>query len=117
MAKATINPSTLHPSGLASTGLSPKSRPYDGGPAFPSPSVVTSDGGRMPSGYPGVSLRAYFAAHAPPVPGDFLRHMDIECFYGRADGRKEVGARPETTLELTARWCLAYADAMIKGLK
>lgn len=93
------------------------SRAYDGGPAFPCEAAPGLDGGRVPQRYSGISLRTYLAANAPPVPGDFLRRTDIECVYERAGGRKEIGTRSETTLELTARWCLAYADAMIKELK
>lgn len=92
------------------------SRVYDGGPAFPCESTAGLDGGRVPQRYSGISLRAYLAAHAPAVPIDFLR-KDVPHIIGHENGRKEVGSRSETTVELTVRWGLAYADAMIKELK
>lgn len=92
------------------------SEPYDGGPAFPCPSVSTHLGHRAPDGYPGMTLRAYFAAHAPEAPGDFMR-ADVPCVRELAGGRKEVGTRLESALEWAVRWRLQYADAMLKALK
>jgi hypothetical protein len=75
--------------------------------AFPVPYQVRREG---------MSLRAYFAAHAPEVPGDFVR-MDVPCSRDMGGGRMASGTRFETHLEWIVRWRLAYADAMLKALK
>lgn len=62
----------------------------DGGPAFPQP---THHGDGIQ--YLGISMRDYFAAHAPVVPEDF-------------DG--QMG---ETQIERMIRWRWFYADAML----
>ena len=66
-----------------------------GGPAFPSPS-------RIEHGNPirGMSLRDYFAAHAPPEPAHW-----------RGDGHHQHTAG---CLACLIEWRFAYADAMLQ---
>ena len=64
----------------------------DGGDAFPT--LYDSDGGVR---YPGMTLRAYFAAAAPTMP----------------EGWGAVNRDPQ---EEMACWSVAYADALIKEL-
>lgn len=65
----------------------------DGGPAFP----VMTDAGCATSG---MSLRDYFAAHAPPVPEQWLKDS-------LNDGQLLV--------EAEADWRFEHADAMLKA--
>lgn len=74
----------------------------DGGPAFP-----TSEEHGFNSGAPGMTLRDYFAAHAPIGVADAN-----EAFY-REHGRN---ARTSEMLDVLARLRIAYADAMLKAL-
>lgn len=79
----------------------------DGGPAFPVEIRNTTDEAFIgclgeevkPKSfaiYTGVSVRDYFAAHAPAVPNDF----------GWADGETDLVQR-------MTRWRYAYADSML----
>lgn len=66
MSKATTNPDephqgAPHQDGPVSASHSPKSRPHDGGPAFPCPSTNAGDGGRVPQAYSGLSKRELLA--------------------------------------------------------
>jgi hypothetical protein len=61
----------------------------DSGPAFPVP------GDQQDEGFNGMSLRDYFAAHAPDVP----------AFYPRREGEKIA--------QTFARWSFDYAAAML----
>ncbi|WP_175958455.1 hypothetical protein [Burkholderia sp. BCC0405] len=72
----------------------------NGGPAFPSTTktYIADDGDTMHQGANGMSLRDYFAAHAPDVPDDF----------GWADGETDTWQR-------RARWSYCYADAMLRA--
>lgn len=77
----------------------------DGGPAFPSthPLIFDSDP-RGPSTLMcvGMSLRDYFAAHAPPIDENwFLQYC------------KNIGVFSHA--KTTADWRFAYADAMLKA--
>ena len=63
----------------------------DGGPAFP-----TDHGKNVVDG---MTLRDYFAAHAPEPPHDFMR---TEAEYG-------------DTLAYQVRWSWEYADAMLNA--
>jgi hypothetical protein len=71
----------------------------DGGPAFPIQAFTARIGSAQvvcaPS--PGLSIRDYFAAHAPPMPQAWRQV--------RSDFRSEAEAH--------ARWALEYADAML----
>lgn len=74
-------------------------KPNDGGPAFPVPTISGPD---LEVGYPphvrGMSLRDWFAGQAPPMPNMWA-------------------ARYESTVEAYTRaiveWNLWYADAML----
>ena len=69
----------------------------DGGSAFPVPeTVVDSDKVHQPNDR-GMTLRDYFAAHAPDVPEDF----------GWATGETDSWQR-------RSRWNFHYADAMLR---
>lgn len=75
----------------------------DGGPAFPSPAVYDPSREQVhaASAYgadPGMTLRDYFAAHAPEVPADF-DWANMEC----------------NIVERLVRWKWHYADAMLKA--
>lgn len=63
----------------------------DGGPAFPHES--------SPMTHMGMTLRDYFAAHAPEPPGDFMR----------------TNAELYDSLAWRVRWRWAYADAMLRA--
>ena len=63
----------------------------DGGPAFPDP-----DGQANYTG--GMTLRDYFAAHAPPMPEQWWKDS-------KGDGHHWADA--------SAAWAYFYADAMI----
>ena len=64
----------------------------NGGPAFP----VDVPGHRIEFG---MTLRDYFAAHAPEPPGDFIR----------------TNAELYDSLAWRARWRWTYADAMLRA--
>lgn len=76
----------------------------DGGHAFPAPPCgdsMTFEDGRTThqfSGSTGMTLRDYFAAHAPPAPTQLRNasHLDLEMLAG-------------------IRWRWQYADAMLKA--
>ena len=63
----------------------------DGGPAFPL------------RYHPGMSLRDYFAAHAPPMPDDFFQSWRTSP---RGQNRHKLGAHVD--------WAWDYADTMIR---
>lgn len=67
----------------------------DGGPAFPTSELHegTTTGGRD-----GVSMRDFFATHAPPMPG-------------------RSGGHPKLVVEALVEWNYQYADAMLRQRK
>ncbi|MBR8344193.1 hypothetical protein [Burkholderia ambifaria] len=71
-----------------------------GGPAFPSTTkTYTADNGdTMHQGASGMTLRDYFAAHAPEVPDDF-----------------DWAAGETDSWQRRARWNFHYADAMLRA--
>ncbi len=84
----------------------------DGGPAFPNPRVTDSSDIVTQWETMGMSLRNYFAAHAPPLPA-FVR----DAFVGVSpqqfkDGKREYDI--SQLAEVTAHWNFLYADAMLK---
>jgi hypothetical protein len=97
----------------------------DGGPAFPF-APPCDQYGALPTGYPfpdtGMSLRNYFAAHAPeqpeywsapkamlvPVPQPNGRGPEFQAQW---DARDAANTHNTLMHEVTWRW--AYADAMI----
>ena len=98
-----------------------------GGPAFPTSlrnygpdPIVGFDGESILPGhmtvYGGMTQRAYLAAHAPVVPGDFapLRKSTVIDLGG---GRKQIVGAHEAQADTLVRWRLHYADMMIEALK
>jgi len=80
-----------------------------GGPAFPVSTAEASEGhqdGHNTWQFPGMTLRDYFAAHAPIGVADAN-----EAFY-RAHGRNALTSEMLDTL---ARLRSMYADAMLKA--
>jgi hypothetical protein len=79
----------------------------NGGPAFPQPPCL-NDANEIvsPMDYneAGMTLRDYFAAHAPPPPAWWLNRYD-QCFSSAPD----LG----TAAQHLAQWRFAYADAML----
>lgn len=76
-----------------------------GGTAFPTSVSAGPDGG-LDSGTSGMSLRDFFATHAPPMPDDWasFRRLEVES---QDDAEQE--------LKLMAQWAYAYADSMLKA--
>lgn len=72
---------------------------YDGGPAFPGP--VNVEAKQVWAQYPGVSMRDYFAAHAPITVADAMKSFE-EAKLTHAQLFKRI-----------AQMRYAYADAMI----
>lgn len=83
----------------------------DGGPAFPTPPAEFTHLGEAVNANNGMSLRAYFAAHAPPMP-PAMHEMAKRA--EKADGKdcSDYGAYAEWQ----AKWRKCYADAQIKEL-
>jgi hypothetical protein len=86
----------------------------DGGPAFPSRTFknvsVDPDHPVYADGHlPGMSLRDYFAAHAPHLP---LKEV-IQALLVRSDRQDATGATEGAAADL-AEWAYIYADAMMK---
>ena len=67
-----------------------------GGPAFP---VIGAPG--APEDYPGMWLRDYFAAKAPPPPKWWM------------DSYAKPAQCLDTFAQVVSQWAYAYADAMI----
>ena len=66
-----------------------------GGPAFPDPQENWR-------GEKGMTLRDYFAAHAPECPKEWLSRYSVEKgWHGEAKAR--------------ADWCFEYANEMLKA--
>lgn len=80
---------------------------HDGGPAFP---VFFRD----IKGMDGMSLRDYFAAHAPEVPPDFNRLSQTTVVNDGYD-RKRVSNMVEPYTTWMVRWRWHYADLMLKA--
>lgn len=79
-----------------------------GGPAFPAfdrPNAVGRDG---------MTLRDYFAAHAPDVPITFERKAFKKAVQTAYD-TNEVLTVMETDAERLVRWRFHYADDMLKA--
>lgn len=67
-----------------------------GGPAFPS--RITKDSAVESHAYKGMTLRDYFAAHAPPAPDRVMANLNWDRRF-----------------EIQSRWAYDYADAMLKA--
>lgn len=80
-----------------------------GGPAFPTKEATTGD-------VLGLSIRDYFAAHAPVMPASFDRKgTKVEKIVDAGGGQKKFAAVTdwESSAQHAARWAFEYADAMI----
>lgn len=75
----------------------------DGGPAFP---LVTG----IESLYDGMSLRDYFAAHAPPMPQGLREIVNLSAKRDEGKGTFNFGLYAKWEAE----WRSCYADAMLK---
>ena len=77
------------------------SNPNDGGPAFPQTDCNACGSSHRSTGHeePGMTLRDYFAAHAPPMD-DTWRSL------------YEPTTQPQAA---KIRWALWWADAMLKA--
>jgi hypothetical protein len=78
-------------------------KPNDGGPAFPSHGTmgeVIQDG---------MSLHAYFSAHAPALP-----RFVLDSFVAAKKGGAVMDLNEHA--KMCARWARLYADAMLREL-
>ncbi len=88
-----------------------------GGPAFPAPEAGMEHFS-SPSAYMGMTLRDYFAAHAPEVPLEFDRAFTEKVAQiginkdGVVYGPRKVF---ENDFERMIRWRWNYADSMLKA--
>jgi hypothetical protein len=80
-------------------------------PAFPSPEVRTIDGMGVSQPYYGMTLRDYFAAHAPPLPADLMALAMEAADTDNPD--KTHGEKSDVLLDIRATWNYRYADAML----
>lgn len=88
-----------------------------GGPAFPAPEAGMEHFS-APSAYMGMTLRDYFAAHAPDVPNWFDRNYVEKVAQIGIDKDGVVNGLcmiPETDCERLIRWRWNYADDMLKA--
>ena len=75
---------------------------YNGGPAFPVGEVTNANGETVQYPSEGMSLRDYFAAHAPNEPDDWIETLAARATY----------VEEQTSIAL---WRFEYADAMLKA--
>ena len=90
----------------------------DGGSAFPSPGVVLTgtngDLSRQQGAYGGMSLRDYFAIHAPePSTERVTAQQTLDR--GRNPHNDSYKPRLRTELEIKSDLRYSYADAMLKA--
>ena len=85
----------------------------DSGPAFPQPCCDSGHAANSPYGIAGggISVRDYFAAHAPAMPPD-LGALALEAA-DTDNPDKTHRTKSETLLSIRAEWNYIYADAMI----
>ena len=81
----------------------------NGGPAFPSASEY-DHGDRIFERTSGMSLRDYFAAHAPEMPAAF---RDIWVPLNLGTNWLEVELMPPDEIRMRIAWRWDYADQMI----
>lgn len=80
----------------------------DGGPAFPSAAL---DERKMEGAWLGMTLRDYFAAHAPALPHKLGVLAEDAADIDNPD--KTHGEKCEVLLSIAAEWRYRYADAML----
>ena len=82
-------------------------------PAFPTTRANADDGIGDRAAFPGMTLRDYFAAHAPAMPSDLAalakEHADTD------NPDKTHGEKCDVLLSIRAEWNYRYADAMLKA--
>lgn len=83
----------------------------DGGPAFPMPSGAEPRVNETTHYNEGMTLRDYFAAHAPALPHDLAELAREEADVDNPD--KTHGEKSDVLLSIRAYWNYMYADAMI----
>jgi hypothetical protein len=81
----------------------------DGGPAFPL--FLPAANGCGPAANEGMSIRAYFAAHAPDPPRGWIGDGDESARLCKMLGRTD------NDIHALIEWRLFYADALIAALK
>lgn len=88
----------------------------NGGAAFPSPGVVLEVGvpADQQGAYEGMSLRDYFAIHAPEPSADRVK-LNLELDRGRNPYNEPHKAHLRSEYEIRADLRYAYADAMLKA--
>lgn len=94
----------------------------DGGPAFPMPFLASAAGdnttltvpfpGEVPAG---MSLRDYFAAHAPPMPEYLRLEAEVQSRAAAHAQPDDIDAWQGIYAYLLAKWATRYADAMLKA--
>lgn len=94
----------------------------DGGPAFPvAYEHSLTQGGTRSQEWGGMSLRDYFAAHAPEIPQWFERKItrSVVVKESMKDGHPwfspETVVTGEADMDWLIRWRYTFADAMIKA--
>ena len=87
------------------------SEPNDGGPAFPN----VHSGIHPEIGWDsGMTLRDYFAAHAPVIPEWYrVAWLDQERVKMKADSRYQM----RDSFQSLTEWSFDYADAMLSARK
>lgn len=85
----------------------------DGGSAFPKPAHGEPGYYSYVSGQPGMTLRDWFAGHAPELPYDFGHTVrpDLDNYRDRFEEYERDMAQWLT--DRLALWAYAYADAML----
>ena len=86
----------------------------DGGAAFPALARWSDAEVRYVA--TGMTLRAYFAAHAPEVPESYAFKRTQQVAFDGLGGKGLIQAN-EPAMARIIRWRLEYADAMLKALK
>lgn len=95
----------------------------DGGPAFPEPGLSGLPNGEFIHSRPGMSLRAYFMAHAPATPpASFRAVMKTSCppkgaITDEAANRKRREWIADAETQRHLQWPAAWADAQLEQLK
>ena len=85
----------------------------DGGPAFPMPSGAEPRVNETTHYNEGMTLRDYFAAHAPALPHDLAELAREEADVDNPN--KTHGEKSGVLLGIRAHWNYMYADAMIEA--
>ena len=87
--------------------------PKDGGPAFPGFDPASE----TPKPLNGMSLRDWFAGHAPPFPAEAMTVPEAEALAGISYDGITFGSPEHWAFwaDAEAAWKLLHADAMLKA--